>query len=126
MRMLGWVALLFAALPVLAQVPDPTRPPAQMMTPDMGAGAAPAESGMQTVIVRRKGKSGAVINGQYVQVGSKVGDKRVVRISESEVVLKGEGGREVIRLTPSIEKKPVVKSTAQSATRRRSMGITEK
>lgn len=125
MRM-TFVLLLLTAPPLLAQVPDPTRPPAEMMTPEMGGvGAAQADSGMQTVIVRRKGKSGAVINGQYVEVGGMVGDKRVIRISESEVALQGEGGREVIRLIPSIQKTPVVKPAAQSNPRRRSRGISE-
>ncbi|MDZ4253723.1 MAG: hypothetical protein U1A72_14235 [Sulfuritalea sp.] len=116
---------LFVAPWALAQLPDPTRPPAQMMTPDSGGAAAPVESGMQTVIVRRKGKSGAVINGQYVEVGGKLGDKRVTRISEREVVLQGEGGREVIRLIPSIEKTPVVKPAAEGVARRRPTGIGE-
>lgn len=127
MQMIGLIVLLLVVPSVLAQVPDPTRPPAQMMTPDKGGSvvAAPMDSGMQTMILRRKGKSGAVINGQYVEVGGKVGDKRVVRISENEVVLQGEGGREVIRLIPSIEKTPVAKPAAQSGSRRRSTGTTE-
>ena len=69
-------------------------------------------NGVQTVILRRSGKSGAVINGQYVLVGSKIGDKRVLKISETEVVLEGEGGREVIKLTPAIEKVPAKKAAA--------------
>lgn len=126
MRTVRALLLLFAASPVPAQVPDPTRPPVELMTPEMGGvGAAPADAGMQTVIVRRKGKSGAVINGQYVEVGGMVGDKRVIRINESEVALQGEGGREVIRLIPSIQKTPVVKPAAQPIARRRSTGISE-
>lgn len=119
------VLLLAMAPPLLAQVPDPTRPPAQLMPPEMGAAAA-AESGMQTVILRRHGKSGAVINGQYVEVGSVLGDKRVIRITEGEVVLQGGGGREVIRLIPSAAKTPIVKSSAQALSGRRTTGTTEK
>lgn len=125
MRMIVFVPVFFMTPWALAQLPDPTRPPARMMTPEVGGATAPVESGMQTVIVRRKGKSGAVINGQYVEVGGKLGDKRVIRISESEVVLKGEGGREVIRLIPSIEKTPVVKPAAKGAVRRRPTGTGE-
>ena len=129
MRMPGLLVLLLAAPPILAlaQVPDPTRPPASMMAPDAGGSgvAAPADSGMRTIILRRHGKSGAVINGQYVEVGGKVGDKRVVRIGESAVVLEGEGGREVIKLIPDMEKTAVVKSTAKSVARRRSTGINQ-
>lgn len=126
MRVIVFVPLLFMAPWALAQLPDPTRPPAGMMAQEAaGSVAAPVESGMQTVIVRRKGKSGAVINGQYVELGGKLGDKRVVRISESEVVLQGEGGREVMRLTPSIEKTPVVKSAARGVAKRRPTGTGE-
>ena len=132
MPMARLIALLFAVLccgapPLLAQVPDPTRPTAQITAPEPGGSVAagPAGSGIQAVIVRRGGKSGAVINGEYVEVDSKLGDKRVVRITESEVVLKGAGEREVIKLIPSVEKKPVVTSTAKSAIKRRSTGKTE-
>ena len=87
-----------------------------------GAGAA-AESGVQTVILRRAGKSAAVINGQYVEVGGKLGGMRVLKISESEVVLMGEAGREVLKVTPAIEKVPAAKKLA---TERRTTGTTEK
>ena len=110
--------------PAVAQVADPTRPAVALMTQESAGGvAAPPESGVQTVIVRPKGKSAAVINGQYVEVGGKLGDKRVLKISESEVVLLGEGGREVMKVTPDIEKVPVKKATAA---KRRTTGTTEK
>ena len=97
----------------LAQVPDPMRPAGALTTPEASVGtAAPVASGVQTVILRSTGKSAAVINGQYVEVGDKLGDKRVLKISESEVVLRGESGREIIKLTPSIEKVPVGKTAA--------------
>lgn len=108
----------------VAQVPDPTRPAAAVMTTEApGSAAAPVESGVQTVILRPGGKSVAVINGQQVAVGGKLGDKRVMKITESEVVLKGESGREVIRVTPDIEKVPVKKT---AAAKRRTTGTTEK
>lgn len=106
--------VLFAALltgvildPVLAQVPDPTRPPVGQDSAD-GA-AAPLDSGIQTVILRPGGKSAAVINGQYLRVGDRFGDKRVLKISEREVVLQGESGREVLKVMPAIEKIPAKK-----------------
>lgn len=115
----GFVAAGLAA----AEVPDPTRPAGDLATPTAAGGvAAPAQSGVQTVILRPGGKSAAVINGQYVEVGDTLGDKRVVKISESEVVLKGEGGREVIKVTPAIEKIPARKT---AASKRRMTGNTE-
>ena len=124
----GLLPLLLAGFvgisPAVAQVADPTRPAGALMTQESAGGvAAPAESGVQTVIVRPKGKSAAVINGQYVEVGGKLGDKRVLKISESEVVLLGEGGREVMKVTPDIEKMPVKKA---AAAKRRTTGTTEK
>jgi hypothetical protein len=98
---------------VFAQVQDPTRPAGALLTPEGGSAAAPVESGVQTVILRRGGKSAAVINGQYVEVGGMVGDKKVLKITESEVVLKGESGREVIKVTPAIEKVPAKKVAAK-------------
>jgi hypothetical protein len=98
-----------------AQVPDPTRPSGNQVAVDAGVGAsAPVESGVQTVILRPGGKSAAVINGQYVVVGGKYGDKRVLRITESEIVLKGESGREVIKVMPSVEKTPARKTAAKA------------
>lgn len=109
MRNVLFVALLTGVIlgPVLAQVPDPTRPPVGQDSAD-GA-AAPVDSGIQTVILRPGGKSAAVINGQYLRVGDKFGDKRVLKISESEVILKGESGREVLKVMPAIEKIPAKK-----------------
>lgn len=118
---------LLAALATLggafAQVPDPTRPPVAAMEPEAAGGSAmPVESGVQTVILRRGGKSAAVINGKYVSVGDMVGDKRVQKISESEVILKGPGGREVIKVMPAIEKVPANKT---AAAKRRTTGTTQ-
>lgn len=108
--------------PALAQVPDPTRPAGALATQGLVGGVVvPVESGVQTVILRPKGKSAAVIGGQYVEVGGKLGDKRVVKITESEVVLQGEGGREIMKVTPDIEKVPVKK---KSAAKRRTTGTT--
>jgi hypothetical protein len=113
----------------LAQVPDPTRPAAAAVVPDVtGAVAAPVESGVQTVILRPNGKSAAVINGQYVEVGDKLGDKRVLKISESEVVLQGGSGREVvvIKMTPAIEKTMARKTTANTSRATGTTGTTGK
>ncbi len=90
-----------------AQVQDPTRPPDFLQVPADGSAAAmPTETGVQTVILRPGGKAAAVINGQQVVVGGKLGDKRVVRITEREVVLKGASGTETIKVTPAVEKAP--------------------
>ena len=110
------LAGLIGAGTAYAQVSDPTRPAGGPGTTEAGSGvvSAPVESGVQTVILRPGGKSAAVINGQYVVVGGKFGDKRVLRITESEIVLKGESGREVIKVMPSVEKTPARKTAAKT------------
>ena len=118
-----FLAALAAFGGAYAQVPDPTRPPAAAMEPEAAGGPAmPVESGVQTVILRPGGKSAAVIDGKYVSVGDMVGDKRVQKISESEVILKGPGGREVIKVMPAIEKVPANK---KAAAKRRTTGTTQ-
>lgn len=112
--------LLLLAAGVPAQVQDPTRPPDFLQVPaDGSAASVPTETGVQTIILRPGGKAAAVINGQQVVVGGKLGDKRVVRITEREVVLKGAGGTETIKVTPSVEKAP---RPATSDVRTRTMG----
>lgn len=106
-----WGVVLIVPAAALAQLPDPTRPPAAMIVPDSAnPSAQPVESGVQTIIVRQQGKSGAVIDGRYVEVGQMIGDRRIVKITESEVVLKGAAGREVLKAMPAIEKLPVPQS----------------
>ncbi len=107
----------FAFLPLLialscvaqAQNADPTRPAI-----DTSAGADPsldasiaASSGLQSVILRKNGKPAALINGLVVELGGKVGEARLIKVSEDHVVLRGPLGDETLRLMPTAEKKVV-------------------
>jgi hypothetical protein len=49
----------------------------------------------------------AIVDGQEVTVGSRVGEMRVVKITEGEVVLRGKDGTETLRLFADVEKRPV-------------------
>lgn len=94
-------------------LPDPTRPSDVGPPAVSGSGSAgTSETGpvLQTVIIPRKGKPKAVIGGELVVLGGKFGDQTLVRVSEREVVLEGPRGREVLKLTPGIEKKVVQRS----------------
>jgi len=118
-----WLAGFVASAAALAQLPDPTRPAAALMTQDLAGGVgAAADSGVRTVILRPAGKSAAVVDGQYVEVGGKLGDMRVLKITESEVVLAGESGREVLKATPAIEKVPARKKAAAKRRTRENTG----
>ena len=89
------------SLPVMA---DPTRPPAELTAPvaDSVAGAdgkpVAASGGLQAVILRK----GA---GDVVSLGGKIGDARLVKISETEAELDGPNGKEVMRMMPTVDKK---------------------
>lgn len=97
-----------------ATLPDPTRPPDSMMIlPSTGAPLAPAEPRLQSVMIGA-GVRSAIIDGQRYKVGDKVGDARLVRISESEVVLRNASGRQTMRLFPSVKQA----LTAEPAPRR--------
>ncbi len=88
---------------------DPTRPPAGWAAGQaVGSGGEQAanSSGLQTIVLPKSGKPWAVINGERVVLGGKVGEARVVKITESEVVLKGADGLQTLKMTPSAEKKP--------------------
>ncbi|HLA35418.1 MAG TPA: hypothetical protein VJ001_11200 [Rhodocyclaceae bacterium] len=110
------LAILHTA--ALAQVPDPTRPATLSATAPTPGGVDPtlaAGSGLQAVILKRHGggKSAAVIDGRYVELGGKVGERRVRKITENSVVLQGERDAEVLKLIPAAEKIAPRKATAK-------------
>lgn len=83
-------------------MPDPTRPADAAAVAEGGGGNG---RGVQMVIVPVNGQPpAALINGQYVKVGGLLDGKRVLKITENEVVMRGDGGAEVIKLTPAASK----------------------
>lgn len=85
---------------------DPTRPPAVLAAPG-GAGidgvsAEPAGPQLQSILVSREpgGRRVAVINGEMVGQGMKVGGATVVRVGETEVVLRRGKSLETLKLFP--------------------------
>ena len=88
-----------------AQLRDPTRAPEQMGQSGEGTTSGPV---LQSVLLSPTRKI-AVISGQTVKLGEKFGDATLVRISESEVVLRSSGSGagsefQTLRLFPSIGK----------------------
>jgi MSHA biogenesis protein MshK len=98
-------------------LPDPTRPAG---TADGAAvsDAPAAPVGLQAVLLRPGGKSVAIINGQTVSIGDKVGDSRLVSLNAQEAVLSGPNGREVLKLAPAADKKLPEAAPAKSKTRK--------
>jgi MSHA biogenesis protein MshK len=105
---LAVTAMLLAGLASAQGLPDPTRPPVIVLDA-ASAGTTqptvPAPSGLQSIVRRQGGKSAAVINGSYVELGGKVGDATLERVGEDSVDLRSATGRETLYLTPGVGKK---------------------
>jgi len=86
---------------------DPTRPPQELMSA-AAAGVAP-RSPLQSIMLS-SARKGAIINGQYVALGGTYGKSRLVKITATEVTLKGDQGLEVLQLYP-----PMGKASAASS-----------
>jgi len=85
-------------------LPDPTRPPATLIVGATAVASAASGPTLQSVLIS-PGRKVAVISGQTVQVGGMVGDARVVRIAEGEVVLVRGGQSQTLKLFPGVEKR---------------------
>jgi len=90
------------AEPMAQSLADPTKPPAVMGVQggEAGESAEPAAPQLQSILVSREpgGRRVAVINGEMVRVGMKVGDAVVERVGETEVVLRRGKSRETLKL----------------------------
>lgn len=95
-------ALLACASAAAQQLTDPTRPP---QTGPAGM-SAPVPSGpvLQTIRISPS-RAEAMIDGRFVHLGDRVGNARVVTISESTVVLRHATGITTLKLFPGIEKR---------------------
>lgn len=115
MRLLGLLWLLAAGAAVAEALPDPTRPPAGYVPAAQGGGTADTGPRLQSVMLPKRGKPTAVISGQVVSLGDKVGDGRLARLTEGEAVIVGPQGVERLRLTPEVEKVMVQEKSGNRA-----------
>lgn len=123
----GWlflVPVLALAQEATSSLRDPTRPPAAFSSSaaetDLSSADAQAGGRLRFVLMpRRGGKPSALIDGQVVPLGGRVGDARLIRLTESEAVLEGAAGREILYLTPGVSKKPVQTKTARERQKER-------
>ena len=100
MKHLALIGALLAGGACAQAVPDPTRPPAQLLRPN-AATPATAAPRLQSILVGRAagGRRVAVIDGNTVRVGDQVGGARVVAITQAEVVLARGARRERLTLS---------------------------
>lgn len=82
---------------------DPTRPPGVLSGPavDGVAGGGPV---LQSVMLSQ-GRKVAVISGEMVPLGGRYGSARLVKLTESEAVLKEGKETTVLKLFPLVEKR---------------------
>jgi MSHA biogenesis protein MshK len=97
-------ALLLACLAQAAPFADPTQPPA---TSDVDVSTGRLAGPRIESILIAPDRRLAVISGQQVTVGSRVGSAAVVRITETEVVLRGAEGEQTLRLFPELSRSAV-------------------
>jgi len=97
-------ALAFAAGARAQGLNDPTRPPTvSASAPEAAADAAASQ--LQSVLIA-PGRRLAIINGQTVALGGRVGDATLTQITETGVVLKRGDLLESLPLLPGIAKQP--------------------
>ena len=113
---LGIVLALMPAVALAQAMSDPTRPPTGYAEAD--AGTAASGLVLQSVMISPTLKA-VIINGEMVKLGGKFGSARLVKITESEVVLKDGEESQVLKLYPGVEKRAVEKPEARTAAKRR-------
>jgi len=82
---------------------DPTRPPSAAA--ESNGEQQEAAMRLQSVLLSPQRKI-AVINGVAVPLGGMLGEARLVKITETEAVLKSGNETEVLKLFPGVEKEP--------------------
>ncbi|MGH8633123.1 MAG: hypothetical protein ACRET7_03215 [Burkholderiales bacterium] len=101
---LGAVLALMPAVASAQITTDPTRPATGFAAEVQEGAAAAAGNQLQSVMISPT-QSAAIINGVRVALGEKYGDAVLVRVAESEVVLKSGSEQQVLKLHPGVDKK---------------------
>ena len=94
---------------------DPTRPPGALA--DMGGSETAGGPVLQSVMLS-PGRKVAVISGEAVVLGGRYGEARLVRLTETEAVLKNGDETTVLKLYPQVEKRPTGRPESGSAEKR--------
>lgn len=89
-------------------LPDPTRPPGRLDASLGPGGPASAQGGpvLQSVIISPTRRA-AIISGETVELGGRYGDAKLVKVTESEAVLKAQDTVQTLKLFPEVEKRLV-------------------
>ena len=97
-------ALSAAVVPLHAEnLPDPTRPPADVIA-DYGARhgrGAESSSGLRSIMISDTRRA-AIIDGKTVELGGRLGNARLVEVNPGSVVLQRGKNRQVLTLFPRV------------------------
>jgi hypothetical protein len=106
-RALVGLTVLWLATAAQAQtLGDPTRPPAGQRGGGSGrATGDPAGLVLESVIISEASRS-AIISGEHVVLGGKIGPARLIKVSEAAVVLLTGDSRRTLKLFPGVHKRP--------------------
>ncbi|NMM28403.1 MAG: MSHA biogenesis protein MshK [Glaciimonas sp.] len=94
---------------VAQTIPDPTRPPNSIDGAHAGAAASSVAGPVLQSILISPGRRMAIISGQTVQLHEKFADSRLIRIGETEVILRNGTTEQTLKLFPDIKVQPVQK-----------------
>ena len=98
------LGMLLAWTAQCAPFADPTRPPLAAEQSTLSSGS-PGGPRLESILIAPDRRI-AVINGQPVTLGARIGAGEVVRITESEVVIRGAERVETLKLFPEFAKRP--------------------
>lgn len=110
----AWLALNGFAM---AQT-DPTQPPPAWMPPGVAIQGADAQTDAAQVAILRGQKRSAVVGGVLVQPGDDFKGGKVIAINDRGVLIEREGRRELLSLTPGVQKtrpQPVKTHSSQAS-----------
>jgi hypothetical protein len=103
----GCVVLAMAAACAAAlALDDPTRPPPGLRSGGVKRAAGDEALVLQSVIISPSSRS-AIINGEHVLLGGRIGAARLVKVSEAAVVLMIGGSQRRLELYPGVHKHAV-------------------
>lgn len=98
-----WFCMLSSAFAQSQDLRDPTRPPHLVAN---GAVEVIDQPVLQSILIGPDRKF-AIINGKTVKLNGKYGDQLLVKLTESEAVLKRGKELQTLKLFPNIDKKIV-------------------
>jgi MSHA biogenesis protein MshK len=99
------VALALALAAAAAQaVDDPTRPPAGLRGGPVRS--APGDGLVLQSVIIAPGRRSAIISGEHVLLGGRIGAARLVTVNEASVVLLIGGNQRRLELYPGVQKHP--------------------